>query len=72
VFASSWSDGDLSAPFKLSWCLSPRPAWSYFSTAAIFSIIPAVVWGDLACDVVYVEGSFSYSTIVSTSSSRAR
>jgi hypothetical protein len=43
VLASSWSDGERSAPFKLSWCLSPRPAWSYFSTAAIFSIIPAVV-----------------------------
>ena len=71
VFASSWSDGDLSAPFRLSWCLSPRPAWSYFSTAAIFSIIPAVVCGDLAFDAFYVDGSFSYSTIVSISSSRA-
>jgi hypothetical protein len=33
VLVSSWSDGERSAPFRLSWCFSPRPAWSYFSTA---------------------------------------
>jgi hypothetical protein len=26
VFASSWSDGDLSTPFILRWCLAPRAA----------------------------------------------
>jgi hypothetical protein len=72
VFASSWSDGDRSAPFMLSWCRSPKPAWSYFSTAAIFSIIPAVVLGDLALDVICVDGSFSYSTMISTSSNRSK
>ncbi len=72
VFVSSWSDGDLSTPFILRWCLAPRPAWSYFSTAVIFSIIAVWVWGDLAFAATYVEGSFSYSTIVSTSSRRAR
>jgi hypothetical protein len=72
VFASSWSDGERSAPFILSWCLSPRPAWSYFSTAAIFSIIPVVVCGDCAFDACCVDGSFNCSTIVSKSSIRAR
>jgi hypothetical protein len=72
VFASSWSDGDRSAPFMLSWCRSPKPAWSYFSTAAIFSIIPAVVLGDLAFEVICVDGSFSYSTMISTSSNRSK
>jgi hypothetical protein len=37
VLASSWSDGDRSAPFRLSWCLSPNPACSYFATAVSFS-----------------------------------
>jgi hypothetical protein len=72
VFASSWSDGDRSAPFMLSWCRSPKPAWSYFSTAAIFAITPAVVWGDLAVEVICVDGSFNYSTMISTSSNRSR
>jgi hypothetical protein len=72
VLASSWSDGERSAPFMLSWCLSPRPAWSCFSTAAIFSIIPAVVCGDCAFDACCVDGSFNCSTIVSRSSIRAR
>jgi hypothetical protein len=26
VFASSWSDGDLSTPFILRWCLAPKAA----------------------------------------------
>jgi hypothetical protein len=33
VLASSWSDGERSAPLRLSWCLSPNPACSCFSTA---------------------------------------
>jgi hypothetical protein len=55
------------SPVRHALCLSPNAACSCFSTAFIFSCRVVVV--AVACAAGCVEVSFSYDTVVSTSSS---
>jgi hypothetical protein len=59
------------APVILALCRSPNAAWSYFSTAAIFSYTAVVFVFDLVVAAGYVELSLSYSTMSSTSCNRS-
>jgi hypothetical protein len=71
VLANSCSEGERSAPLRLSWWLSPRAAWSYFSTAVILSNISDVVEVDFKVFTGYVELSFNCPTMSSISCTRS-
>ena len=73
-----WIDGVRSfsvySPFMLDLCLAPIAAWSYFSTPFIIScsVFSSFVWAGVvaALPASYVEVSFNWSTILSSSSTR--
>ena len=60
-----------SAPVILALWRSPNAAWSYFSTAAIFSYTAVLFVVALAVAAGCVELSFTYSTMSSTSCNRS-
>ena len=73
-----WIDGvrsfSIHSPFMLDLWLAPIAAWSYFSTPLInsFSAFISFVWagGVVAAAASYVEVSFNWFTMLSTSSRR--
>jgi hypothetical protein len=73
-----WIDGvrsfSVHSPFMLDLCFAPIAAWSYFSTPFIIScsVFSSFVWAGVvaALPASYVEVSFNWSTILSSSSKR--
>jgi hypothetical protein len=51
--------------------VAPNAACSYFSTASIFVSSCAISAGAVACAMSWVEGSFNWSTMSSTSYNRS-
>ena len=56
--------------FREAFCVAPNAAWSCFSTAVILFSKVVMSTGAVACAIGYVDGSFSYTTMSSTSYKR--